>query len=125
MHRKWSGALGQVIIRSLVVGGFHDTQCGFKLLQRDHALTLFQHQRIHGFGFDFEMLFLARRFGYPIIEIPIICRHQEESSVRLGSYFAVLLEVGKLLWHRLLNHYPKQGHIQDSRRGGHRPSGAD
>jgi len=48
-----------------------DTQCGFKLFTREAALDLFGRQRIDGFSFDLELLFLANRQGYAVAEIPV------------------------------------------------------
>jgi dolichyl-phosphate beta-glucosyltransferase len=48
-----------------------DTQCGFKLLTREAAHDLFGRQRIDGFSFDLELLFLANRQGYTVAEIPV------------------------------------------------------
>jgi dolichyl-phosphate beta-glucosyltransferase len=48
-----------------------DTQCGFKLFRRDAARRLFSVQRLHGFSFDLEVLFLARHYGLEVAEVPV------------------------------------------------------
>jgi dolichyl-phosphate beta-glucosyltransferase len=104
--RRALGGLGQVLIGLFVVRGFHDTQCGFKLFRADVAKELFAAQRIDGFGFDFEVLFLARRLGHGVSEVPVRCEHQLGSTVRIGSYLGVLGEVASVLWNRIRGRYP-------------------
>lgn len=105
--RRFVGGLGQRLISTFVVRGFHDTQCGFKLYRADVARELFGASRIDGFGFDFEVLFLARRAGYAVEEVPVAVEHQLGSSVRVSSYLAVLNEVARVTCWRLLGRYPK------------------
>jgi dolichyl-phosphate beta-glucosyltransferase len=105
--RRILGKVGQKLIQLLVVRGFYDTQCGFKLFRTDVAQRLFRIQRIDGFGFDFEVLFLARRLKIPVIEVPIRCEHQIGGTVRLSTYVTVLREVAMIWWNRLRGVYPK------------------
>jgi dolichyl-phosphate beta-glucosyltransferase len=105
--RRLGSALGRCVIAACVVRGFRDTQCGFKLFRRDVARALFSTQRLDGFGFDFEVLFLARRFGFPVAEVPVAVVHRHGGGVRLGSYLRTLGEVLRLLGHRLRGRYPK------------------
>ena len=81
--RRFLGSIGQRLIALFVVSGFHDTQCGFKLYRTDTARELFRYQRIDGFGFDFEVLFLAqaRPSGHAVREVPIQCVHKLGGSV--------------------------------------------
>lgn len=51
--------------------GVRDTQCGFKVFTHDAARRLFDAQTLHGFPFDLEVLFLARRMGYRVVEVPV------------------------------------------------------
>lgn len=51
--------------------GMHDTQCGFKLFERHAARDLFSMQHIDGFSFDAEVLFIAKRLGYSVVEVPV------------------------------------------------------
>jgi dolichyl-phosphate beta-glucosyltransferase len=105
--RRFLGGIGQQLIALCVVSGFHDTQCGFKLYRTDVAQELFRHQRIQGFGFDFELLMLARRLGHEVREVPIHCEHKIGGSVRLRTYLTVLGEVGRIRWNLLRGRYPK------------------
>jgi dolichyl-phosphate beta-glucosyltransferase len=106
--RRFLGGIGQKLISVFVVSGFHDTQCGFKLFRTDVAQELFRAQRIDGFGFDFEVLFLARRLHHPVAEVPIRCEHRIGGTVRLGTYVTVLREIGAILWYRMRGVYPRR-----------------
>jgi dolichyl-phosphate beta-glucosyltransferase len=106
--RHFLGGIGQTLISVFVVSGFDDTQCGFKLYRADVAKELFRYQRIDGFGFDFEVLFLARRMGYAVSEVPVRCAHKIGGTVRFKTYLAVLKEVAIVWWNRLLGRYPKR-----------------
>src|SRR6266540_1685622 len=63
---------------------FHDTQCGLKGLRREAARSLFGRARLDGFAFDAEILFLARRLGYEVVEVPVQARDRDGSKVRLA-----------------------------------------
>lgn len=69
------------LVRLLAVPGIQDTQCGFKAFSRDCALDLFGHQTIPGFGFDVELLYIARKRGYPIRELPVTWVYRASSRV--------------------------------------------
>lgn len=104
--RRFLGGIGQNLIALCVVSGFHDTQCGFKLYRTDVARQLFAAQKIDGFGFDFEVLFLAKRLGHRVVEVPIRCEHRVGGTVRFSTYLTVLREIGTILWNRLRGAYP-------------------
>ena len=70
-YREYMGKFFNVIVRSLMLSKFHDTQCGFKCFRGDVARTLFAQQTINHFSFDVEVLFLAIRYNYTVKEIPI------------------------------------------------------
>jgi dolichyl-phosphate beta-glucosyltransferase len=103
--RRVAGRLGQGLIRLAGVGGFHDTQCGFKLLRTDVAQDLFRRQRLDGFGFDFEVLWLARECGHEIVELAVPIEHKGDGSVSPGSYVAVLAELVRFVGNRMVGRY--------------------
>ncbi len=70
-YRHLGGRAINLIIRSLALPGIHDTQCGFKCFHAPIAEDLFKHQTLTGWSFDIELLYLARRRAYRIVEIPI------------------------------------------------------
>jgi dolichyl-phosphate beta-glucosyltransferase len=82
-HRSVLGTLFNQVIQRMGLEGIHDTQCGFKLFRADAAVDLFGASRIEGYGFDLEILYLARRRGYRIAEVPINWTDQPGSKVRV------------------------------------------
>ncbi len=115
--RRLLSAVARGLVGLFVVGGFRDTQCGFKLFRAAVARDLFAHQRLTGYGYDFEVLFLARRFGHAVAEVPIRCEHRAGGKVQLASYWRTLLELGTVAWGRALGRYPRaaEGADQSSR----------
>jgi len=107
LARRLLGGIGQSMISIFVVSGFGDTQCGIKLYRTDVAQELFALSRIDGFGFDFEVLFLARRLGREVLEVPIHCRHKAGGTVRPGTYLRVLSEVARVALYRVRGLYPR------------------
>lgn len=92
-YRHLMGRVFNSVVQCLVVPGINDTQCGFKGFRADVARDLFQSTRLyrHGSmpvrgplvtGFDIELLFLARKRGYRIHELPVVWRHVKGSNVR-------------------------------------------
>jgi dolichyl-phosphate beta-glucosyltransferase len=71
LHRKIIGDVFNLLVTVLAVSGIRDTQCGFKLFRADTARTVFPLQRIEDFGFDVELLYLCRKNGYRITEVPV------------------------------------------------------
>jgi dolichyl-phosphate beta-glucosyltransferase len=69
------------------VPGVRDTQCGFKLFSAAAAGEVFSATRLDGFSFDVEALFLARRKGYRIAEVPVLWRNDAASRVSLVRGF--------------------------------------
>lgn len=70
-YRHLMGRVFNALVRALLLPGIQDTQCGFKCLRREVATDLCRHQTIDGWGFDAELLYIARLRGYHIIEVPI------------------------------------------------------
>ncbi|MCX6566683.1 MAG: glycosyltransferase family 2 protein [Candidatus Aminicenantes bacterium] len=81
--REGMGKMFNVLVRSFVLEGIRDTQCGFKLFRRAAALDIFSRLRTGGFCFDVEALFVARRLGYSIGQVPVVWRNYPPSKVRL------------------------------------------
>ncbi len=82
--RELMGRTFNVMVRTLLLGGIRDTQCGFKLFTRAAAHDLFGRATVDGFAFDVEVLWLARGV-YRIDEVPVVWRHVEESKVSPGT----------------------------------------
>ncbi len=103
-------AKGFIIIRDVIIGlkGVHDTQCGFKLFEKNGALKIidkllvFHDKRIAkgssvSAGFDIEFLFLGQKLGYKIIEVPVTWRHVETKNVNfIRDTIETLIDIFKI-----------------------------
>lgn len=83
VSRHIIGRVFNGLIRLLALPEFHDTQCGFKCFTAQSATHLFAKQTISGWTFDVEILYLAKRLGYRIVEIPIPWTFNPESKVHI------------------------------------------
>ena len=81
-YRHLGGRGINFFIQTLILPGLNDTQCGFKCFRADAAQKLFDLQTIQGWSFDIEVLYIARRHGYKIREVPIHWYHDSETKVR-------------------------------------------
>jgi dolichyl-phosphate beta-glucosyltransferase len=84
-YREAMGKTFNVFVRMFAIRGIKDTQCGFKLLRGDVARALFSTSRIDGFSFDVEVLYLAKKAGYMIKEVPVRWINSPFSRVVLMS----------------------------------------
>jgi glycosyltransferase involved in cell wall biosynthesis len=80
--RQTAGKTFNLFVRSLTGLPFHDTQCGFKAFRREAARAIFARQTIPGFGFDVEILYIARRLGYRVLEVPVHWADDTRTKVR-------------------------------------------
>lgn len=80
-HREILGRAFNVAFQVMLLPGIHDSQCGFKLFTRTAARECFSRITIDGFGFDGEVLFVARQLGYSICEVPVVWRNDARSKV--------------------------------------------
>lgn len=80
-YRHVVGRIYNGLIRLLALPGLHDTQCGFKCFRAPVAEELFRLQTLSGWSFDVELLFIARRKGYSIVEVPVPWYFNPESKV--------------------------------------------
>jgi glycosyltransferase involved in cell wall biosynthesis len=81
VYRHLMGRVFNGVVQALAVPGIEDSQCGFKAFSRDAARAIFSRQRIDGFGFDVEVLYLAGRLGYSVSVVPLRWEHKENSRV--------------------------------------------
>lgn len=82
-YRHLMGRINNLIIKVTAVRGFEDTQCGFKMFSARAAEDLFNVQQMTGIGFDIEILFIAKRRGYKIREVPITWYFDADSRMKL------------------------------------------
>jgi len=104
--REWGGRAFNLAVQMLTGLRYWDTQCGFKLFRGDAAREIFRRQRLEGFGFDAEVLFLARILGYKGIEVPVRWNHAEGTKMRLFSdTLDMLLDLLRVRWNQVRGLY--------------------
>jgi dolichyl-phosphate beta-glucosyltransferase len=102
-YKQIAGRLGNLFIQALVLPGIWDTQCGFKAFTKEAAEKVFKISRVPGWGFDVEVLSLAKKMGYRIKEIPVRWVNDTRSHVSFSAYLHVLWETITIRW-RLWRH---------------------
>ena len=80
-YRHLTGRVFNTLIRLLVLPGLQDTQCGFKCIRAEVARDIFPYQTLTGWAFDVELLYIARRHGYQLVEIPIDWYFNADSKI--------------------------------------------
>jgi dolichyl-phosphate beta-glucosyltransferase len=98
IFKQLAGKLGNLFLQIILLRGIWDSQCGFKCFSEEASRRIFSISRIDRWGFDAEVLALARALGYQIKEMPIHWINDDRSHVRLSSYFEVLLDALKVRW---------------------------
>jgi glycosyltransferase involved in cell wall biosynthesis len=97
--RETSGIIFNFFMQHLTGLHYKDTQCGFKAFRREEILPVFERQRIMGFGFDPEILYIARKQGLRLREIPVRWNHVEGTTVRfLRDSFQMFLDLLYIRW---------------------------
>ena len=81
LYRRFFGRCFNWVTRTVMGLPYKDTQCGFKAFRREAAQVIFRLQRIERWGFDPEILFIARKLGYKVREVPVSWGHDERSRV--------------------------------------------
>lgn len=104
-YKELLGKTGNKIIQIVAVWGISDTQAGFKCLTAQAAEDIFSRCVIDRWGFDIEVLALARKLGYKIKEVPIVWVNDMASHVKLSGYIQVLLETFKVRWNLITGKY--------------------
>ena len=95
-YKELAGRAGNLLIRALAAPGIADTQAGFKMFTARSAGTIFSKTTIDRWGFDFEVLAIAKAHGLQVREVPIRWINSPASKVRLASYLEVLGEVWRV-----------------------------
>ncbi len=108
--RKLGSAFLRGLARAFTGLKTRDTQCGFKLFRREAAMRLFTAQRAMGFSFDLEILYLARKFGYRVVEVPVRwfdAPGSKVDTVRDGLRF--IRDLGQLILNDACGRYRVKG----------------
>jgi len=103
--RNIQGRAFSFIVRVLLIPDFPDTQCGFKMFRRDAAQRLFRAQSLQGWGFDIELLFLARKWGMSVGQVPVRWYKSNESKLKITTPLAMLRDILTVRWNHLLGRY--------------------
>ncbi len=109
-YRRLNGRLYNLLLRNILGLDYKDTQNGFKAYSRLAAKTIFPLQRIGGWGFDAEVLYLAKKFGFTVQEIPVEYTYYAEGS-KIRPYrdgLRMLIELFKVRWHELNGAYSEK-----------------
>jgi dolichyl-phosphate beta-glucosyltransferase len=106
--REQAGIMFNRMVRWITGIRFSDTQCGFKAFRRKRCLIIFEQQRIERFGFDPEILFLAKRHGLRVAEVPVRWSHDEGTKVSvLADGMRMLVELLVIRWNAAAGRYPR------------------
>jgi dolichyl-phosphate beta-glucosyltransferase len=108
-YRESLGRFFNLLVRLLVVRGLSDTQCGFKLFTAAAAKECFSAALLDGFCFDVETLFIARRRGLKVSEVPVIWRNDRASRVGLYRGALAFLDLLRIRGHGLRGRYDPPG----------------
>jgi hypothetical protein len=103
--RETAGKIFNITMRVSTGLPFSDTQCGFKLFRRDVAREVFARQLLERFGFDVEVLFITRKRGYKIVEIPVHWNHAEGSKVGMFTGLHAFVELAQVRLNDLRGRY--------------------
>ncbi len=105
-YRRALGKYSKYIIRFIAgLWSIHDTQRGFKCFTAASAHNIFTRTKVDRFGFDIEVLAIAKKMGYNIKELPVVWDNPGDSKVTLKSYFGVLRDLFKIRYYLWTNKY--------------------
>lgn len=104
-YRRFIGHWAKLLIRALAIWEIHDTQRGFKCFTAKAAEKVFPKQIITRWGFDIEILVIAKKHGFKIKEVPVIWINPGESKVGLSAYFSTFKELLQIKINLLMGKY--------------------
>jgi dolichyl-phosphate beta-glucosyltransferase len=110
LHRQLFGRVFNLMLRVSLGLQFADTQCGFKAFKRAAAQAIFPLQRIERWGFDPEILFLARKLGFKVEEVPVLWGHSGGARINpLTDGARMFQEMLRVRWYSLTGAYDAAG----------------
>ncbi|MGB7340008.1 MAG: dolichyl-phosphate beta-glucosyltransferase [Phototrophicaceae bacterium] len=96
-YRHMIGRIFNFIVKLTAVNEFEDTQCGFKMFSREAADDLFSVQQMNGIGFDVELIYIALRRDYNVVDVPITWYYDDDSRMRLfQDSLHILVEIWEI-----------------------------
>jgi glycosyltransferase involved in cell wall biosynthesis len=106
VFREFAGIIFNRIVRIILRLPFVDTQCGFKAFRRERCRVIFEQQTIERFGFDPELLYLARHHGLSIVEVPVRWAHSPATKVSMmRDSVQMFLDVVIIRWNAVRGKY--------------------
>jgi dolichyl-phosphate beta-glucosyltransferase len=106
--REFAGIVFNKIVRAILCLPFVDTQCGFKAFRRERCRLIFEQQTIERFGFDPELLYLARHHGLSVAEVPVRWAHSPATRVNMmRDSILMFLDVIAIRWNAMSGNYRK------------------
>jgi dolichyl-phosphate beta-glucosyltransferase len=103
--REVMGRIFNLVMRLITGLPYQDTQCGFKLFESRAAHEIFSRQQADGFGFDVEVLFIAKRLGYKVVEVPVRWNDVAGTKVSLWRGMSAFFDPVKVRWNGLTGKY--------------------
>jgi glycosyltransferase involved in cell wall biosynthesis len=106
LYRQAFGRIFNLVLRLFLGLHFKDTQCGFKAFRREAAQRIFPLQKIERWGFDPEILYIARRLGFEVAEVPVVWAHSE--GTRLHPFrdgVRMFVDVLHIRWNAITGAY--------------------
>ena len=108
LFRRNAGRWFNRMVRWMTGLELYDTQCGFKAFRRQVMVPVFARQRVDGFAFDVELLYLAARAGHRILEVPVRWDHAEGSKVSLVHHTREMaIDLCRVRWYAWRGHYDR------------------
>ena len=105
-YRQVLGKAFPLLVKSMVLPDFKDTQCGFKMFTKQAARKIFPRQTIKRWAFDVEIIFIAKKLGYKIKELPVTWTDKEGSRLSpVKDSFRMLNEVAKIKYNEIKGEY--------------------
>lgn len=105
VFREFSGRVFNLVMRMVTGLPYRDTQCGFKLFRRDVAQELAARQQSDGFGFDVELLYIAKKHGHAVVEVPVRWFNAEGTKVSMWNGVAAFADPLRVRWNDLKGLY--------------------
>jgi len=116
LHRQLFGRIFNQLLRITLGLQFKDTQCGFKAFRQQAVQATFPLQKIEGWGFDPEILFLTRKFGFKVLEVPVVWGHSDGTRINpLVDGSRMFAEMLRIRWYDLRGKYDREPTITGQR----------
>jgi hypothetical protein len=106
--RQIAGRVYNLLLRAILGLNYKDTQCGLKAFTREAAEKVFTRQKIERWGFDPELLFIAKKFRMKMVEVPVEWAHDDRSKINpVVDGFKMGMEMLKIRWNGITGRYDK------------------